>query len=425
MTDDLSRHRLLQVRWEAALERNAEGAPLLPPLFVLQQGPGVHIIDLRASEEAGGPSGYIPGSVFLGADRLRQLVPELQDDLPLVLVSRTGEDAALTALELQRAGMRCAAAMTGGLAAWRRLGFGTSRDPAGVSNEWAPVAGPPPVEGTLSLEQVRAHVGDPRSVRWVKLASMATYKGLACVDGRDERGLVGTPGGDAGEFLLACAALERTTGKVLQEDDLARQLQRRLDLFGDFYMHTDGDAFEALVTALRADPRIGAAAGNTAAESYEFLSQPPPEVREALLEHLVHPDHIGCGHIRLTLQNPEEYGSRSDLVVAFLRCFYRLWWDGAPELSLTLLPGGHEEAAVANVRLAEKPWALSKIPLVAPACGGSQIFVNHADVTSYLRRNVVEFHVRGLGPVPVEDGDTFGACLDELATQPLRTAWMS
>ncbi len=260
MTDDLSRPRLLQVRWEAALERNAEGAPLLPPLFVLQQGPGVHIIDLRAAEEAGGPSGYIPGSVFLGVDRLRQLVPELQGDLPLVLVSRTGEDAALTALELQRAGMRCAAAMTGGLAAWRRLGFGTSRDPAGVSNEWAPVSGPPPVEGTLSLEQVRAHVGDPRSVRWVKLASMAMYKGLACVDGRDERGLVGTPGGDAGEFLLACAALERTTGRVLQEDDLARQLQRRLDLFGDFYMHTDGHAFEVLVTALRADPRIGAAA---------------------------------------------------------------------------------------------------------------------------------------------------------------------
>ena len=49
------------------------------------------------------------------------------------------------------------------------------------------------------------------------------------------------------------------------------------------------------------------------------------------------------------------------------------------------------------------------------------MFVNHADVTRHLRRLMVEFHTRGLGPAPVEDGDTFGACLDELATQQLVT----
>jgi len=46
------RRRVLQFRWEARLERNADGAPLLSPLFVLHQGPGVHVVDLRPVEEA-------------------------------------------------------------------------------------------------------------------------------------------------------------------------------------------------------------------------------------------------------------------------------------------------------------------------------------------------------------------------------------
>ena len=425
MADDRSSRRLLQFRQEADLKRDAEGAPLLSPFFVLHQGPDVHVVDVRPAEEAGGALGYIPGSVFCSVDRLEQLVREVPDDLPVVLVSRTGRDAAKAALQLQRSGRRYVAAMAGGLTGWRRLGFGTSRDPAGVldvqdvMDRLRPTAAAGPMEGPFSVEQVRDHVGEPRNVRWVKLASMATYGHFSCIDGRDERGVIGAPGGDAGEFLLSLAAVERATGATLDEDDVAQALLARIDTFGDFSRHTDGHAFETLAAAVRDDARIGDAIGRTVTESYEYLRRPPAQDRPALLEHLLNPDYLGCGHVRLMLQHPDEYGIRRELVESFLRSFYHLWWQGAPELDLTLLPGEHAEAAVVNVRLEEELWGMSRVPLVSPTCAGSQMFINHPDVASYLRQRVVEFHVRGLGPVAVKDPEALRTGLEELASQQL------
>ena len=47
------------------------------------------------------------------------------------------------------------------------------------------------------------------------------------------------------------------------------------------------------------------------------------------------------------------------------------------------------------------------------------MFVNHPDVTSNLRREVAEFHRRGLGPVAVENSEALHAGFDELATRHL------
>ncbi len=362
----------------------------MPPLFVLEQGPGVHIIDLRPRAEAHKVTGYIPGSVFLDAHGLEALP---RDGVPLVLVSANGFKAAKAALELQEQGIPKIAAMAGGIKAWRQLGLLTSRDPSGVTDTmYEPVR--KPIGTAPSIEQIRDHVGDPRAVHWIKLATMVTHGRFSCVDGRDERGLVSTPGGDAGEFLLLLAALEEATGEALDDDAVARALVLRIDRFGDFYMHTDAHAFKALMTTNDADMQDPKG-------WFDSLHHAEPSRRETLLEHLVDPAHIGCGHIRLMLQRSAEYGIRAELVRSFLRAFYRLWWDGAEELTLTLLPGGHEEAAVLNVRVDDLAWGYSAIPLIAPACGGIQMFVNHPDVQALLRDAVIDFYVRGQGAVPV------------------------
>jgi hypothetical protein len=46
-------------------------------------------------------------------------------------------------------------------------------------------------------------------VRWVKMAALLLHGKSSCVDGRDDHGVIGTPGGDAGEFLLALTSIER------------------------------------------------------------------------------------------------------------------------------------------------------------------------------------------------------------------------
>jgi len=400
----LSRHRtpiivpvvpdeLLSRRWRARVERDAEGAPTVSPLFVVQQGAGVQIVDLRAAEEATGILGHVAGSAFLGPE-------EIPSDMLVVLVDADGRKAAQVALDLERAGMTHVAALAGGLAAWRRLGLGISREPARPLEPRRARDR----EGPLSIEEVREHVGDPRAVRWMKLSLLVTLGHFSCIDGRDGRGVIGTPGGDAGEFILAMAAHEQVTGLTLDEEAVMSALLAHLDAFGDFYMHTDAQAVQQLLDDMRADERLrpSLAGIDDPEELVAFLRRPPESAREALLEHLVLPDHIGCGHIRSMLQHGDEYEVRSELVEAFLRAFHRLRWLGAPELILTMLPGEHEEAAVVNVRVDGEIWSLAPVPLVSPACGGTQMFVNHPDVSSHLRRLIVKLHARGDGPLAID-----------------------
>ena len=310
------------------------------------------------------------------------------------------------------------AALSGGIAEWRRLGFGTRREPVEASDALIHRPPAPPVKH-MSADELRDHIGPAGGVRWVKLASMSTFGSFSCIDGRDDRAIIGTPGGDAGEFLATLAAVERVTGTVLDDAAVHDALLARIDTFGDFCRHSDTATFDAKVARLRADARIGDVLGTTAAEAFAFLRHPPAELQDVLLEQLVQPDDMGCGHVRLMLVHPDDYGIRRELVESFLRAFYRLWWAGAPELNFTVLPGGHEEAAVVNVRLREELWSLSRVPLVAPSCGGRQVFVNHPDVASYLRGKVVELHRRGLGPVAIDDAGAFRAALEDLATRQL------
>lgn len=394
---------ILLQRWNSSLTRGANDEPLIPPLFVAEQGPALQLVDIRSRDVAGGVLGYIPGSSFPGIERLEQLARTVVSS-PLVLVSATGRTAANVALQLQESGLSHVAAMEGGLVAWRALGFSTSRDPVGVQELLDHLPEPTTESGPLTAEQVRQHIGDPRSLRWIKLSSMIAHGRLSCIDGRDERGIIGSPGGDSGKFLLTLAAIERTTGRQLGEEDVAEGLLSHFDTFGHFYTHTDAGAFDTLVEALKTDPGFGTAAIDSLDPEgwFEFLRNPPLELRKSLQEHLVEPAHIGCGHIRLMLQHSDEYEIRKELVLAYLRAIHHLWWEGAPEITLTVLPGAHEEEAVLNVRHEAGVWSLSRIPLISPACDGRQMFVNHPDVSAYLRRKTVQYLVRSRDPLGVE-----------------------
>jgi len=383
----MSSQAIFQRRWEKYVRRDSEGMPLLSPQLVIALGPRVNVVDVRTPEEATGVVGYIPGSMCLGAEQLDRL----PRDYPVVLASGTGADATQAAKRLQQRGLTHVAVLKGGVVSWRKLGLGISRDPAGLISfdevrQKTMVAGAP-----LTIDRIRDHIGDPRSVRWVKMVSLVNHGILSCIDGRDERGVIGTLGGNAGELLLMLAALERSTGVVLDESAVLRTVLDWLDAFGAFYMHTDDHALETLIESVGADPQIPIFTldFDSSQDWIDFLRNPPAHVREALLEHLVDPQHIGCGHIRLMFENPEEYGVRRELVATVIRTIYRLCWDGAPEVQLAVLPGGHEEAAVINVRIEEEVWMLSHIPLISPSCGNDQMFVNHPDVASHLRKAAV------------------------------------
>ena len=125
-----------------------------------------------------------------------------------------------------------------------------------------------------------------------------------------------------------------------------------------------------------------------------FFASPPAHVREIVMEHALMPAHIGCGHLRLMATRPEVYGARPELVYGLLEAFFRARWDGAIDAEFTALPGGHEEGAVLDVRLDEELRAFTQVPLISPLAQGTQTFVSHPEVASYLRSDIAHFLVR-------------------------------
>lgn len=401
--------RLFRVTWRAALRRGEGGAPTLPAEVVLDLGRSALLVDVRGEAELIGSMGHVPGITWVPAGEIAAVAAALDADAPVILISSYGERSAAAALALEALGMRYVASMAGGMAAWRAGGFVSAREMIGVSREITrPRCAFVAADGAaLDVAAIRAHVGDPAAIKRVRVAALLLQTKASCVDGRDQHEVIGTPGGDAGEMLLKLAAVEAMTGRRLTEAQVEGLLIGHLDAFGRFYMHTDLAAINRFIGSMRADPALAEALPprDSAPDVWRrWNAAPPAACHERILEHLIQPAHVGCGHLRLMMENSEAYGARRGLCESFLRAFFRLRWAGAIEAEYVILGGGHQEGAVVNVLVEEELWPFTKIPLLSPACGGAQIFVNHPQVVDYLRRQLAGFvcQVPGLG---LEPGD--------------------
>jgi len=387
--------RMLRANWLSAVERSPSGKPLLWAEFVARQGRSVHLVDVREPEELVGPLGHIPGCEWVPPDRVPTLVERLGKDAKVVLVSRAGERSGPLAARLEELGMSYVGSMVGGMVAWRYLGYATTRDTSILARRdvLREIPELPPAHGVLTLADVEAHVGDPTSVRWMKMAAILSHGRQSCVDGRDETAVVGTPGGDAGELLLGLSAVEAVSGEKLTPLQIRTILARRLGTLGRFYLHGDVASANALIASMRSDRRLDSTLSKISETMQwrRFFASPPAHVREIVLEHTLLPAHVGCGHLRLMATKPDVYGARPELVFGLLEAFFRARWDGAIDAEFTALPGGHQEGAVLDVRIDEELRAFTQVPLISPLAQGTQTFVSHPEVASYLRCEIAHF----------------------------------
>lgn len=316
----------------------------------------------------------------------------------VVLVCDDAVRAGTAARLLELAGMTCVAALEGGLLGWRAAGLPTvtsgERPTRLPTDPDQALHQPERRPGPLTLDEVRGHVEDPNRTRWIKLAAFLAHGKTACVDGRDSQSVIGAPGGDAGEFLLALGASE-ALGQHIGADVVPRLLQDWVESFGRFYLHSDVTALNAYIASMRADPEIPESAlpSREAPPSAwrAFNAGPPTFIRDRVLRHLRDPKHIGCGHLRLTLQNPDAYGVRTELVLAFFESYFAARWQGVPELEFVALGGGHQEGGVLLLTVEGDLWPHTRIPMVPPAICGVQTFVHHPQVTAFLRRGAAHW----------------------------------
>lgn len=208
---------------------------------------------------------------------------------------------------------------------------------------------------------------------------------VGCVDGRAAHRVAGAAGGSAGLIILLLTSWEEHTGRTLTDDEVDRVFGRYLDRFGSFYLHSDRDAEDRLAQAL-------APHGVTRDAVDAVVATPPAELRDRLLDALIEPEHVGCGHLRLILEEPGVYRARKELAEAVLRSFFRRLWDGDDRLVLEVLEGTHSERAVACVRT-EAGTAPDETTVFAPCPthGGLQFFIHHTDAVAWLRERQAEF----------------------------------
>jgi len=265
----------------------------------------------------------------------------------------------------------------------------------------------------LTAPEIASHIADDKNLAWVPAKELLADTMESCVDGRGELGIVGTPGGNAGEFLLALGTLERVTGQAFDLDQMPSYFDAYLARFGRFYMHGDTHALARMPADIwqQAPP-----AETEARKMGNFLRNPPPEMQDRLLDELVKPDHIGCGHLKLMLTRPEDYGVRPEVTLAFMRTFFRGLWNGAP-VDYVVLEGDHQEGAVVNIVVADEINPETMIPTITPQVNGKQMFVNHPQAASFLRREL-SVGIDALIPVKV-DADEFFTAMGQLAQQQL------
>ncbi len=417
---------LLRENWLAQLRHGADGTPLLPPAFVAEAGPRVWIIDVREDDELTGALGHIPGVSRMPLPRVGEVAKALTAYTPVVLVCSDGERSSTGVRYLSALGMTTVAALDGGMVHWRAKGYAVSRDSLVIDRV---LKKPAPGHGSdgrllsgkskekhLSREAIEAHLGDPSKVRRVKLGAFLLATQTSCVDGREDRAIIGTPGGDAGELLLGLAAVETVTKREVSLDKVPELARAFADTFGGIYLHTDNHALNRLARSLRSDDRLAAAVEplRTIDDWERFLRKPPESLRAALLEHLCQPDHVGCGHLKLSLLNPEDYQVRGALITSFFEAFYTGLWQGAPDLAWVVLGGDHAEGAVVQVTQEESLQPFTEVPMIAPSIGGVQMFVNHPEVVAYLREQTAHFLVHRIGALLGVTETEQGALLEQI-----------
>ena len=161
------------------------------------------------------------------------------------------------------------------------------------------------------------------------------------MDGRARYGILGTPGGDLGEFILALAAMEELIKpKTLSEEDVYQYFEEFLEHMANegkhlFYHGTD----EAALGRLAAAAEVG-----------DPLSPATDDEVQKLIEYSVDPRHVGCRHLRMMIEHPLEYKVAAPVVEGAIKAFYKVYFDSnhpsRPRLLHVVLQGQHTETAV-------------------------------------------------------------------------------
>lgn len=177
--------------------------------------------------------------------------------------------------------------------------------------------------------------------------------GFKTLDGRITTASFYTPGGDAGEFILALQVFQDLHAQDAEDGQplflsyaqVKEYLVSYLNYMSQptFYMATDDQSVAHI------KKQLGVA-------ELDVAEQPKDEkLKVDLLLALIQPDNVGDLHIRYLLQDSQQYSVDHTLVEFFIQAYYETLWEDlgyATRLNLDILSGKHEEQAFVEITTA-------------------------------------------------------------------------
>ncbi len=247
------------------------------------------------------------------------------------------------------------------------LGACSAAEPAPLDKEIPAAAHPP------EADPERALLAD---VEWVPVGSVNDA-------GRcfGEGGL-GAPGGDAGEIVLALAALEEVRGAPLSDASIDDAVAAYAASHGHLHVHTDAHALAAMRDALDDE--------GSPADVARSLRHPGPAA-DVLADAFV--EHVGCAHLRSLLAHPAEQGVRAELVEGVLRAVLRAGWSSPEGLDVGVTRRSGDERVVATVTLDQPLTESASVP--RHRAEGDAVLAFHPALRAHLRRDLAQDLARG------------------------------
>ena len=257
------------------------------------------------------------------------------------------------------------------------------------------VALQPFAKATYSEKEISAYLAKPGVVKWIALGDLLKSEFDACVDGRETNPIVGNPGGDVSRLAEAVIAVGKVAGRHFNPGEILKVLDWYVSKVGTFYMHTDEHAMHHLAEFLNEGygaARMGGKKFHSATEMYNYVTNPDPRDQVFLSRYLLDPRFVGCGHMKLMMTKPEQYGMSEKVLRSLSVAFFDMLWnvpDKAKQLVYRCLPGDHREGAVVNIVISTSELTdTTMVPMVAPTDGKLSIFVNHPQIVQYLNKKV-------------------------------------
>lgn len=248
---------------------------------------------------------------------------------------------------------------------------------------------------TYTQGEIASYLKQKGIVRWVKLGDIFSEEYDACVDGRETNPVIGNPGGDVSRLAEAVIAIGAVAGRHFNPGEILKMFDWYLSHMGRFYMHTDEHAMHHLAEFLNEGygvKRMGGKKFHTAQEMYNFVTNPDPRLQVFLSRYLLDPRFVGCGHMKLMMTKPAQYGMSEKVLRSLSVAFFDTMWnvpEKATQLAYPMLPGDHKEGAVVSIVIpGEELTDDTMVPMVAPTDGKISMFVNHPQVVKYLNKKV-------------------------------------